>query len=157
MNQPNFFGIRHLSPAGAYYLRNFLDEKKPVLVLVEGPSDFNDMLSDMVREETKPPIAVLAYTKEAPVRTILYPFAEYSPEYQAIQWCHEKHVECRFIDMPSTAFLAARDYDMPDTDGEEDRVSVYEQLDQKSGEDGHDTFWERVMEQAGSMDAYHLG
>ena len=157
MNQPNFFGIRHLSPAGAYYLRCFLDEKNPVLVLIEGPSDFNDILSDMVREETKPPIAVLAYTKEAPVRTILYPFAEYSPEYQAIQWCHEKHVECRFIDMPSTAFLAERDCDMPDTDGEENRVSVYEQLDKKSGEDGHDTFWERVMEQAGSMDAYHLG
>lgn len=35
MNQPNFFGIRHLSPAGAYYLRMFLDEKKPKLVLVE--------------------------------------------------------------------------------------------------------------------------
>lgn len=157
MNQPNFFGIRHLSPAGAYYLRSFLDEKNPALVLVEGPSDFNDMLSDMVREETKPPIAVLAYTKETPVRTILYPFAEYSPEYQAIQWCHEKQVECRFIDMPSTAFLAERDCDKPDTDGEEDRVSVYELLDKKSGEDGHDTFWERVMEQAGSMDAYHLG
>ena len=62
MKNPNFFGIRHLSPAGAYYLREFLDEKKPKLVLVEGPSDFEDLLSDMVREETKPPIAVLAYT-----------------------------------------------------------------------------------------------
>ena len=63
MNNPNFFGIRHLSPAGTYYLRGFLDERKPRLVLVEGPSDFGDMLSDIVRGETKPPIAVLAYTK----------------------------------------------------------------------------------------------
>lgn len=161
MNHPNFFGIRHLSPAGAYYLRGFLNEKKPALVLVEGPSDFDDMLSDMVREETKPPIAVLAYTKEAPVRTVLYPFAEYSPEYQAIQWCHEHRVECHFIDMPSTAFLAERDCETQDADGEESRINakgnVYEQLDKESGEDGHDTFWERVMEQAGSIDAYHLG
>lgn len=36
-------------------------------------------------------------------------------------------------------------------------MNVYEQLDQQSGEDGHDTFWERVMEQAGSMEAYHMG
>jgi len=154
---PNFFGIRHLSPAGAYYLRGFLDEKKPKLVLVEGPSDFADMLSDMVRKETKPPIAVLAYTKEAPVRTVLYPFAEYSPEYQAIQWCHTHHVECRFMDLPSETFLAIPECGMQEAEGEEGRMSVYEQLDEKSGEDGHDTFWERVMEQAGSIEAYHLG
>ena len=157
MKNPNFFGIRHLSPAGAYYLREFLDEKKPKLVLVEGPSDFEDLLSDMVREETKPPIAVLAYTKEAPVRTILYPFAEYSPEYQAIQWCHKHHVTCRLIDLPSETFLAIPESGMQEAEGEESRINVYEQLDQQSGEDGHDTFWERVMEQAGSMEAYHEG
>ena len=157
MKNPNFFGIRHLSPAGAYYLRGFLDEKKPKLVLVEGPSDFEDLLSDMVRKETKPPIAVLAYTKEAPVRTILYPFAEYSPEYQAIQWCHNHHVTCRFIDLPSETFLAIPECGMQESEGEECRMNVYEQLDQQSGEDGHDTFWERVMEQAGSMEAYHMG
>lgn len=161
MNHPNFFGIRHLSPAGAYYLRAFLDEKRPELVLVEGPSDFGDMLSDMVREETKPPIAILAYTKEAPVRTVLYPFAEYSPEYQAIQWCHKNHVACRFMDLPSETFLAIPECGMQEAEGEEERINakmdVYGQLDRKSGEDGHDTFWERVMEQAGSMEAYHLG
>lgn len=111
----------------------------------------------MVRKETKPPIAVLAYTKEAPVRTILYPFAEYSPEYQAIQWCHNHHVTCRFIDLPSETFLAIPECGMQEAEGEECRMNVYEQLDQQSGEDGHDTFWERVMEQAGSMEAYHMG
>ena len=125
--------------------------------MVEGPSDFEDLLSDMVRKETKPPIAVLAYTKEAPVRTILYPFAEYSPEYQAIQWCHNHHVTCRFIDLPSETFLAIPECGMQEAEGEECRMNVYEQLDQQSGEDGHDTFWERVMEQAGSMEAYHMG
>lgn len=109
MDNPNFFGIRHLSPAGAYYLRCFLDIKQPELVLVEGPADFNDILKDITRKETKPPIAVLAYTKEVPVRTILYPFAEYSPEYQAILWCNERNIELRFIDLPSSTFLALPD------------------------------------------------
>ena len=35
MNNPHFFGIRHLSPAGAYFLREYLDEKKPKLVFIE--------------------------------------------------------------------------------------------------------------------------
>ena len=35
--EPFFYGIRHLSPAGAFYLREFLEERRPKLVLVEGP------------------------------------------------------------------------------------------------------------------------
>ena len=35
---PHVFGIRHLSPAGAYYVRRFLDEVSPELLLIEGPS-----------------------------------------------------------------------------------------------------------------------
>ncbi len=105
MGHPYCFGIRHLSPAGAYHLRSFLDEKQPDLILVEGPSDFNGLMDDMVREETKPPFAVMAFTKDPPVRTILYPFAEYSPEYQAIVWAREHGAECRFMDLPSDVFL----------------------------------------------------
>ncbi len=124
MDNPNFFGIRHLSPAGAYYLRCFLDEKQPELVLVEAPSDFNDILKDITREETKPPVAVLAYTKEVPVKTILYPFAEYSPEYQAILWCYETGTELRFIDLPSETFLAIPEHGTISTEGEESRNKI---------------------------------
>ena len=105
MKHPYIFGIRHLSPAGAWHLRNFLREKNPKLVLVEGPCDFDDTLVWLSDHAVQPPIAVLAYTKDAPVRTILYPFAEYSPEYQAILWCKENKKECRFIDLPSEVFL----------------------------------------------------
>ena len=62
MNQPYIYGVRHLSPAGAWHLRRFLDEKKPRLVLEEGPSDLNDQMENLTRRETKPPIAILAYT-----------------------------------------------------------------------------------------------
>lgn len=65
------------------------------------------------------------------------------------------------MDLPSETFLAMPENGMQEAEGEEARsssgISVYEQLDRQSGEDGHDTFWERVMEQAGSMEAYHLG
>ena len=44
---PHVFGIRHLSPAGAYYVRRFLDEISPELVLIEGPSDFTELIGDL--------------------------------------------------------------------------------------------------------------
>ena len=42
------FGIRHFSPAGAYFVRQFLDKIKPDLVLIEGPADFDFLIDDIV-------------------------------------------------------------------------------------------------------------
>ncbi len=154
--EPFFYGIRHLSPAGAFYLREFLEERRPKLVLVEGPCDLGDELVHMQNPKARPPMAVLAYTMAVPVRTILYPFAVYSPEYQAVLWCGENKVPCRFMDLPTEVFLALpREAEAPE--GEEDRLDVYRALDARTGEDGHETFWERTMEQAGTAQGYHAG
>lgn len=152
----NFFGIRHLSPAGAYHLCSFLEEKKPKLVLIEGPSDLNEQMKYFMHPETKPPIAMLAYTKKAPIRTILYPYAQYSPEYQAIRWCKENQVLCQFIDLPSEVFLAFPEKE-PQQEQKEEQWNVYEQLDRQSGEDGHETFWERTLEHTQDTIAYQQG
>ncbi len=152
---PLFFGIRHLSPAGAFHLRELFNKNKPELVLIECPSDFNDQIYNITRNETKPPIAILAYTNELPVKTILYPLAEYSPEYQAILWCCENNVKCEFVDLPSDVFLAIeRNYLKQ---GADESVKVYEELDKKAGEDGHETFWERTFEHTLSTDTYING
>lgn len=157
MTHPYIFGIRHLSPGGAWHLRQFLSEKNPRLVLVEGPSDLNEHMADITRRETKPPIAILAYTKEAPVRTILYPFAEYSPEYQAISWCKEYGAQCRFMDLPCGVFLAIPSGRQDRTEGEEGRMGVYQLLDRQAGEDGHETFWERTLEHTRDAQGYYKG
>ena len=149
MGEPVYFGVRHLSPAAAFHLRKALDEARPELVLVEGPSDLNDQMKWLCHPDTQFPAAILAYTKTPPVRTILYPLAIYSPEVQAILWAHENHVTCRFMDLPSSVFLAMQkdeEADAPPTE------SVYEKLEILTGEE-HDTFWERNFEQC--ID-YHL-
>ena len=148
MGGPVYFGVRHLSPAAAFQLRRALDEVRPELILVEGPSDLNGQMEWLCHPETKFPAAILAYTKEQPVRTILYPFALYSPEVQAILWAHEHHVPCRFMDLPSGVFLAMERPVIPmPEDAADTTESVYERLETLTGEE-HDTFWERNFEQA---------
>ena len=143
MGGPSYFGVRHLSPAAAVHLRKRLDEVKPELVLVEGPSDLNDQIKWLCHPVTQFPAAILAYTKTPPVQTILYPLAIYSPEVQAVLWANENQVPCRFMDLPSSAFLAMQGFQEEPAPPTE---SVYERLELLTGED-HDTFWERNFEQ----------
>lgn len=103
------FGVRHLSPTGAWHLRRFLDRVKPKVVLIEGLADADTLIPDITRKETKPPIAILAYTDSVPVRTLVYPVARYSPEYQALKWAAERDVPAQFIDLPSDIFLGLQD------------------------------------------------
>lgn len=102
------FGVRHLSPAGAFHLRHLLDRVRPRLVLVEGPCDMDPLLPDLVRGDTVPPVALLACTDKAPMDSVLYPLAEYSPEYQAALWADRHNVPCRFMDLPTDVLMGLR-------------------------------------------------
>lgn len=97
----NLFGIRHLSAAGAYHVKKYLDEINPDVVLIEGPEDATDIIYEMTKKGVKPPIAILCYTTEAPIHSVIYPYAIYSPEYQAILWANKNNKNCNFIDLPS--------------------------------------------------------
>jgi hypothetical protein len=108
----NVFGVRHLSPMGAWQLRAFLDRVRPEAVLIEGLDDATELIADMTRKETRPPIAILAYTDALPVRTLVYPLAAYSPEYQAICWAREHGARVEFIDLPSERFLGLQDIEI---------------------------------------------
>jgi len=174
--QINIFGVRHLSPAAAWHLRRYLDRIKPSLVLIEGLSDATDLIPHLTKKDTKPPIALLAYTDSLPVRTLIYPMARYSPEYQAVVWAHEHDADVDFIDLPSDVFLALQDIEAermeklrrdatdPTTPREPDlpasvperRVSIYQQYAERAGETDYDTYWERNFEHNLEDDAYRL-
>jgi len=161
------FGVRHLSPAGAWHLRRFLDRVRPKLVLIEGLADANDLIPDIVRAQTQPPIAILAYTDTAPVRTLVYPIARYSPEYQALVWARENKAAVEFIDLPSDVFLALHDpaepspsappggeLEEPAPSAEEDRENPAEPPNPGNGEapERRESLYSRVARQAGESD-----
>lgn len=177
MKSPHLFGVRHLSPTGAYQLYKFLEEIKPTAVLVEGLSDANEQIEHFSVKDTRPPIAILAYTEELPVRTLMYPFADYSPEYQALVWAKKNNAHAEFIDLPSDVFInleysVKKGIETIDLDRDEEKddnsengkkennaikdKSIYEKWALLAGEEDHDTYWERYFEHNQNKDAYRL-
>jgi Family of unknown function (DUF5682) len=167
------FGVRHLSPGGAWHLRATLDAVRPKVVLIEGLSDADSLISDLTRSGTKPPVAILAYTDSVPVRTLVYPLASYCAEYQALLWAKENKARVEFIDLPSDIFLGLQDSEMERMLKERERAdkqegdepvspawrpepgrSVYERIAEKSGEGDYDTYWERRFEHNLSPGSY---
>ncbi|MCL2316501.1 MAG: DUF5682 family protein, partial [Actinomycetia bacterium] len=122
----SYFGIRHHGPGSAAALVAALDELRPRRVLIEGPSDATAILPLLADPAMKPPVALLAYPAGDPSRTAFWPFAEYSPEYQATCWAVRHGVPVEFIDLPSVAQVESRTPDEPGdapTPGDEDTPS----------------------------------
>jgi Family of unknown function (DUF5682) len=94
------FGIRHHGPGSARSLRSALKSLQPDIVLIEGPPEANDLIALAESKEMKPPVALLVYDPENLQQAAYYPFAVYSPEWQAIQYALSAKVPVRFIDLP---------------------------------------------------------
>src|SRR5688572_10832648 len=93
------FGIRHHGPGCARALAQALVELAPDVVLVEGPPEADGLIAE-VDAEIVPPVAILVHTPERPGEAVFYPFAVYSPEWQALQYAVANKLPFRFIDLP---------------------------------------------------------
>ena len=51
---PHIFGVRHLSPAAAWHLRQLLERVRPKLVLIEGSDDADELILEMLRQLMEP-------------------------------------------------------------------------------------------------------
>ncbi|MEF9963487.1 MAG: DUF5682 family protein [Comamonas sp.] len=102
----HFFGIRHHGPGCARSLLQALAQLQPDCLLVEGPPEGEALLPMLRSAELRPPVAMLVYMQDEPSQAAFYPFAEFSPEWQALQWASEQGVVTRFIDLPQTHAMA---------------------------------------------------
>ena len=119
-----YFGIRHHGPGSADSLVRALQELHPVALLIEGPSDASPLLPLLARPEMQPPVALLCYPEDDPASTSFWPFAEFSPEYQAALWAVGNKAALRFIDLPSSARFPAEAIEDAENadDGETERA-----------------------------------
>ena len=101
-------GIRHHGPGSARAVAAALADHDPDIVLIEGPPEA-DALVQWVGKGLQPPVALLSYVVGDPTRAAYWPFAVFSPEWQALAWAVEHHREVRFMDLPAAVTLAPRD------------------------------------------------
>ena len=168
----HLFPVRHHSPRSSAALRAYLDQVRPAVVLIEGPSDATHLLSALVDPGTVPPVAILGYRTDGTPASSLWPFAAYSPEYVAAKWAIEHGAAVELIDVPIGAALAPMegepvghdDLDDPGDDEEgaaraEDegeappdeeeagrRISVYQACAEARGFRSFEEFWEASFE-----------
>ncbi|RWC78896.1 MAG: hypothetical protein EOS30_07040 [Mesorhizobium sp.] len=153
----SYFGIRHHGPGSADSLVQALHDLKPVAVLIEGPADASALLPLLARPEMQPPVALLCYPEDDPASTSFWPFAEFSPEYQAALWAVGNNAALRFIDLPSSARVAPLE-DAQDAAADETGAEVETEtaphlhdpigaLAQAAGYEDGESWWADIIEQ----------
>ncbi|TQS26324.1 hypothetical protein FLW16_26290 [Microbispora sp. KK1-11] len=140
-------GVRHHGPGSARAVRDELNRIRPDLVLVEGPPEADGLVALAADPGMRPPVALLAYVPGEPSRAAFWPFAEFSPEWQAIAYAARAGVEARFCDLPAAHSLAL--------DADPVRRDPIGELARAAGYDDPERWWEDLVEhrgEAGTLD-----
>ncbi|MFD3506293.1 DUF5682 family protein [Nocardia sp. NPDC058666] len=142
------FGIRHHGPGSARSLRHALEEFRPDAILIEGPSDADPLVGFVAADTMTPPVALLAYVPDSPARAAFWPFAVFSPEWQAMRYGVDHAVPVRFCDLPATTVLAAED------DTRTNSGDPLAALAAAAGYDDAERWWDAVVESVPDSTAF---
>lgn len=151
----HILGIRHHGPGSAALLVDALDALDPECVLIEGPPEANELIPFAAAPDMKPPVALLLYSTADANAAFFFPFAEYSPEWQAMLWAlgHKRFV--RFIDLPAGVSIRQRLEAAKKEAGEKDageppasRRDPLDQLAEAAGYSDSEAFWNELVEQS---------
>ncbi len=161
----HLFGIRHHGVGSARSLLAAFEALRPDCILIEGPPDADAIIPLVAHEDMQPPVALLVYDPDQPHRAAWYPFAVYSPEWQAMRYALSAGVTVRFMDLPHKHRLGleALSGDSPvdsvpsneDTDFAIEQESSLAQLSfdpvgvlaAAAGETDGESWWGRVVEE----------
>lgn len=143
MSEPLIVGIRHHSPTCARLVKSLIESQRPRYVLIEGPADFNDRVDELFLAHQLP-VAIYSYCQYqdsvAPGRGAWTPFAEFSPEWQALQAARRIQAQTYFIDLP---YWAQSEEDDDKSTTEDDNQAL---LLRAVSMDNSDTLWDHLFE-----------
>ncbi|MDH5802344.1 MAG: DUF5682 family protein, partial [Gammaproteobacteria bacterium] len=178
------FGIRHHGPGSARSLKVALDAMQPDVLLIEGPPEADSIIPLCKHEQMQTPVAILVYAPEQPDQAVYYPFAQFSPEWQALQYALDQNVPVRFMDLPISFRLALDQTQeaklqaqvIGEVDSEEDNEENDEDtkledprlmqqlrrdplrlLAQAAGYEDSERWWEHMVEERRNSDNVFLG
>ncbi len=137
----HIFGVRHHGPGSAKALKSELEALAPDIILIEGPTDASHMIEWMGHEELEPPVALVIYKAEDPKQAGYFPFAVFSPEYQAIRYGLSQDLPVRFIDLPQGIMMGANaKLAMP-------QGELMNQIATAAGYQSYEVWWNDLIEQ----------
>jgi uncharacterized protein DUF5682 len=139
------YGVRHHGPGSARSVRAALAEQRPDIVLIEGPPEADALVPLAADPQMRPPVALLGYVPGEARQAAFWPFAAFSPEWQAIRYALAADVPVRFCDLPAAHHLAMRE-DGQRGDGQRERADPVAQLAAAAGYDDPERWWEDVVE-----------
>jgi hypothetical protein len=163
----HLFGIRHHGPGSAALLRRALCAVDPECVLIEGPPEADSLIPFAAAPGMRPPLALLVHGVEDANAAAFHPFAEFSPEWQAIHWALHRHRPVRFIDWPAGVSLALakqekeaaetveRNPTQPETSPPERYSDPLALLAEAAGHEDGEAFWNSLIEQSGGAVGQH--
>ena len=144
-------GIRHHGPGSARAVLAALERLRPDCVLVEGPPDADALIPLCTQAGMAPPVALLIYAQEDPQHSAFYPFAAFSPEWNALRWAVGAGAAVRFMDLPQRHRLATprspATEDATDSPARVPRPDPIAELAHAAGIDDPERFWETLVEQ----------
>ncbi|NUR91710.1 MAG: hypothetical protein HOY71_47190, partial [Nonomuraea sp.] len=143
MSAVSVLGVRHHGPGSARAVRRELERLRPDAILIEGPPEADALVR--LAPDLEPPVALLAHVPGAPAKAAFWPFARFSPEWQAILYGVAAGVPVRFCDLPAAHSLAGED----DEPGDGLRVDPIGALAEAAGYDDPERWWEDVVEHRG--------
>ena len=156
--QIHVFGIRHHGPGCARSLRLALDKLQPEAIFLEGPADAQQVLSLANHPTMTPPVSLLIYPHNEPQRSVSFPLAKFSPEWQVLRWAGEHTIPVHLMDLPMTHRLAldrqAEQSPDPQSSKEQEPIKRTEItradpiaiLAESAGYDDHELWWEEQIE-----------
>ena len=102
------YGIRHHGPGCARSLVKAFESAPPDLILLEAAGEFDQLIADASNADMKPPVAALLYQPDSPQHASFFPFARFSPEWQALQWAAKNGCEAvsyTHLTLPTTPYV----------------------------------------------------
>ena len=138
----HILGIRHHGPGSSRSLLKALEEIQPDVIAMEMMDDKVDFRKLLGNEDIQPPVAILLHLKDDANRNVLLPFAEFSPEWQALQYAKAKDISVENIDLPY-AYLSA----LPEkSHAEQTTEDILRQLANLSGFEQVEDWWDHFLE-----------
>ncbi|TDW90372.1 hypothetical protein EV137_4188 [Kribbella pratensis] len=135
----HLLGIRHHGPGSARAVAAALAELQPDVVLIEGPPEADKIVELAASAEMEPPVALLAYAVDDSTRAAFWPFAVFSPEWQAIRYGLAAGMPVRFCDLPAAQQFGS-------SGGRSVSMDPLKTLAEAGGYDDPERWWDDVIE-----------